>query len=911
MQRAVSILEQIAQQRGPGDANPLLSLRALEAHHGVPISHLPISQQIIQAWIRLTGSAFSQHHSLSLASWRRGEPFALMGGGIAVRQTLSLLIQEVLSDGGNARALIILPDPLAVECYHHDFMQMNQMLGNPLRFVSLLPRKRLSREAFRAHLIFTTPDVLHEHLLCYHDRAWRWLWEQLRILLIPEVEYYAGVAAAHLSGLLRRSLRLTPALPLLAATLSTVAGAEETLSELSGLSWRVIPINDVPRRASHVAVWQAGWRCLPDTLHLAFHYQMQGYSVHITCGPLEHVSLSTAIAVNRRDAGKQDPNSQISIGSIPRTAQIQLVVGLPGSLMTVRQILHGAFDQTPLLTIWVLGNSPLERTLTQRVREDATRDKPISLLFDLPPPAWLPPPVNAYTAALHLLCGAHERPLTAQEVMDWQAEDLVARLEGRKYLVHLPASPPVWKPSLAQQPHRNPYGEFGLHTAGSPMVRLYNERGSPIGVLDAALFDRWGFSSAALPFACPSYRVVARNDDAATLSLRAEDECRRTLPLRRCAVTIREEHSSKCIRNCRIGWGRVLIDEEIYAYREGKEGQKPVDQALVPSLSTRWSAPAIWVQVSRALPAAGQLVGWSLPFALPLLVVCQVTDLVPAYDEQQQQLYLIDAQPGGNGISLWVYDHLEEVLPLAYEVALSCLGDALFEQLARIDLDWMLELLAGVGKSGTGVSSPTPPSLYRETEAAPPPSDHEASSWVVSEAWTTAPDASPTTPASRSATANAAIDPSASVSRKASRQSRAPRGKRMAPNTAEKSHASETAVPPGQPHMAHPLSQGSGSGGLSNTADPSDTYEPIVVTPDETFSQSKATLVRPQQPLRQHLGPSFKPGDRVFCRSYGEGVVRTSQIQRGQEQLTIEFPSFGTLAIDPSVSDVRRIDASE
>jgi hypothetical protein len=67
----------------------------------------------------------------------------------------------------------------------------------------------------------------------------------------------------------------------------------------------------------------------------------------------------------------------------------------------------------------------------------------------------------------------------------------------------------------------------------------------------------------------------------------------------------------------------------------------------------------------------------------------------------------------------------------------------------------------------------------------------------------------------------------------------------------------------------------------------------------------------PQRPPEREtfpVQPHFQVGDDVFCRPYGKGVVRTSRIENGHELLEIEFPEYGRLEINPSVSLVRRME---
>ena len=65
----------------------------------------------------------------------------------------------------------------------------------------------MTRRTLRARAggarVLETPGLLR-----HHDRAWRLFWPRLRLLALPEVHRYAGVAAAHLADLLTRIERV-------------------------------------------------------------------------------------------------------------------------------------------------------------------------------------------------------------------------------------------------------------------------------------------------------------------------------------------------------------------------------------------------------------------------------------------------------------------------------------------------------------------------------------------------------------------------------------------------------------------------------------------------------------------------------------------------------------------------------
>ena len=66
-------LHTLARQRSRGES-PLVAVRHFSERTGTRISHLAISQPLLQAWVGLTGEPFHQHQSLALAALRRARP---------------------------------------------------------------------------------------------------------------------------------------------------------------------------------------------------------------------------------------------------------------------------------------------------------------------------------------------------------------------------------------------------------------------------------------------------------------------------------------------------------------------------------------------------------------------------------------------------------------------------------------------------------------------------------------------------------------------------------------------------------------------------------------------------------------------------------------------------------------------
>ncbi len=905
----IEVVQIMARQRARAGQSPLLSLHTLEARTGGRISHLPISPELEHAWVALTGEPFRPHQSLAFSSLRRGEPFALVGGDMAARQTLYLLLHEMLRGELHTRVLLLVPNNASAGQYQAELEQLNAAIKIPLSVASISTDKR-ARQAVSARVLLVPPDALHQRLLRCHDRAWQPFWSNLRLIVLMDVDHYRGVAIGHLAGLLLRSGRLVnPTAPLfLAATLAEAIGADAVLAEISGQPWRIITVDDVPHPATSFAIWYAGAERLRETVALAQAYQREQYRVHICATPLEIPLLSRLLG--------PEPD-YITLGTTPRPAQVQIFAGYPGAHAIVRQ----ALVSHALLTLLILGNSPAERTLA-RLTGPAGGASP---LLNDPPSIWALPAANAYVAAQHLLCAASELPLTATEVLSWQATELVARLERQQQLVCLPGGETVWQPLVGSY---DPYTGFGMRAAGIPITYIQNEQSQQIDVFDPSAFDRWGFSDAALPPLSGGYRVASRDEENGVLVLKPESDSRRTFPLRRCTVTVRDERKQRMVYNRILGWGRVLIEEEIYGYREVQANKAPAEWVLSTPSGIHWAAPALWIDVPVNLKTEGQLVGWSLVAALPLRVLCDTLDLVPAYDPELRRIYFIDTQPGGNGLAAWLYEQLETILPLAYDVALDSRNDVLWEPLARVDMDWMLTLLGGemvLPEALAPAKSTIPvPAIGAETWAA----EAEPGTYSPLAAWPEPlDDASDELPA---------YDELASIQPTSPRVS-AVTGRSVPPASEPRSSSVDD-----HRLQARAAQSGSNMGSKKRVArskgrnsDPRATVPapqapaPALEPPTEVTPDASAMIARMRRMRQQHesrsqpvpgapahrasdrmrfpVEPRFKAGDQIFCLPYGYGDVQESRIEENTEVLKVEFPDYGVLTIDSSVSQVRLI----
>ena len=104
-------------------------------------------------------------------------------------------------------------------------------------------------------------------------------------------------------------------------------------------------------------------------------------------------------------------------------------------------------------------------------------------------------------------------------------------------MVDLPDPEVAWKPTAAVG---DPYIDWSLRSASGSTILLRTEQGQAVDQIEPAQYERWAFPNAALPPGVGGFRVLSRDDDTSTITLRLESNGRRTYPLRRCEVAVRD-----------------------------------------------------------------------------------------------------------------------------------------------------------------------------------------------------------------------------------------------------------------------------------------------------------------------------------------------------------------------------------
>ena len=577
------LIQHVAHQRRRGDASPLVMLRGIDPSPPASIAHLPIANALGQAWYAFAGEPFRPHQAHALGALRRGDPVVLQGGGAVVRDSFVLLSCVIAGDDPHNTALILLP-------HEQDVAPLVERLNTLAAAVPA--RYRLAATGIigesdgdpRARCVVTTADRLHDRLLRNHERGWRGFWRGLSIISIADLDRSTGVRAAHLSDLLFRLQRIVliqrGRMPLILGSIIMLDGCAAALQPLLGQPWRIVPADDGGHDGGLLAVWQSDGARLRDISEIAITAHRRGLRTHILCNPIEQAALVPAL-------GDLDG---VQIGPVFAPADVLIHLGAPPANGLIGRWLHDGCR----MMIVILGGQPHEIALANQTES-------------LMQPPWTlvpPPPPNTTITARHVLCAAAETPLGNDEIDAWGAGAITDRLLALGCLVEAPGLEPSWRPAPG---FGDPHEDLDLQTADGRLVSIHAESGQDLGRIDAAVYERWSHVGAALPPLSGGMRVIASDPTGELRTVRLEHGGRRTLPFRRCSITVRDERGAN--PHDRSAWGRVTVDETVYAYREASPyGDIATHQLPVPRV-TVWNAPACWIELHETIEDDAQLTG--------------------------------------------------------------------------------------------------------------------------------------------------------------------------------------------------------------------------------------------------------------------------------------------------------------
>lgn len=405
------------------------------------------------------------------AAWRGEDVVVATGTSSGKSLGYQLPVLSALAADERACALYITP----TKALGSDQLQATLALTKDLPGITPAPydgdtpvdARRAIRDQSR--FVFTNPDMLHASILGSHER-WARLLRHLRFIVVDESHTYRGVFGANVSLVFRRLLRLARAYgsePTLVFASATSAAPAEHAELLCGRPVRAVDVDTAPTGERTVVLWEPGFIEGAEGEHGApVRYAATTEAASIM-GWLVREGARTLTFVRSRPAAEivaMRAQEDLSAAGRPDFAR-RIAAYRAGYLAEDRRALERALDEGDILgmattnalelgidvggldAVVMAGYPGTVASFRQQAGRAGrrgqgslvvlvARDEPMDAFLVHHPEALLGRPVersvfnpsNPYILRGHLYHAALERPLTAQDVDDFGAHDVVEQM---------------------------------------------------------------------------------------------------------------------------------------------------------------------------------------------------------------------------------------------------------------------------------------------------------------------------------------------------------------------------------------------------------------------------------------------------------------------------------------------------
>jgi DEAD/DEAH box helicase domain-containing protein len=515
-------------------------------------------------------------------------------------------------------------------------------------------------------LVLTTPEMLHTGILAYHG-GWRAFFQELRYVVLADVQLAIGAFGAHLAHLLRRLHRLAHhygAQPQYLLTSAPLANMEEVAHTLTAQVCTVV--------TGEARGTQPQSRLLLESQDDPVSLCHTLMARHQEAGIEPLILAPGRLVPPLRDAGIAPvfPHHTPVAAMRARTYESLICLGLPSALAWLHDALAWlASGALPSLSLLVLhGQTPLERFI---MRYPAVYEAPWRQHLALYPS-------NPHLARYHLHCAAAELGLAAGERYSGihGVGELIHQLaETQAIMRHTTSGTWVAK-------------ERGPHRRAS--LRTYEPAVTVVHALDGRVLSRWaperafrdGFEGAVYTDEHGTWRVE-----------RVIAERRRVLvhPTQADYVTRGRVHTTVMERSIaasvardawRLTYGPCVYTETLAAY-ERLDPRTGIYHSvhILPQCQRQFATQGVWLSGTKALAseqypmhAAWHTLVHAVLAGLPLLLLSDAHTLRGGVYEGDAGVEAVfsDAQAGGNGTCALLYQAHERLFRVALQILLNC-----------------------------------------------------------------------------------------------------------------------------------------------------------------------------------------------------------------------------------------------
>jgi DEAD/DEAH box helicase domain-containing protein len=569
------------------------------------------------------------------------------------------------------------------------------------------PRGERAAIRKRSNLVLTNPDMLHVGILPHHQ-AWDELLANLAFVVVDEAHAYRGVFGSHVANVLRR-LRRAAAIhgtePRFLLASATIANPVELAEKLTGLEpFRLVDRDAAPRAARRVAMWnpplldeELGIRgsALAEAAELFSELIAAGARTICFMKSRKGVELILRHAVDRLEpelaervapyragytpAQRQEIQRRLTSGEllgVVATDALELGIDIgeldaaicvtfPGTVASLTQMWGRAGRRGQGLAVYIAGEDALDQFFCRHPDEFLRRPVEAAILD----------PDSPEIYAEHLLCAAHEAPLS-------DADEPYLGSHWRAYAQELERAGFLRERATGFVPTRAddyPAARVALRSASADSFVLIDiGSGEVLGTVEAARAYSTVHDGAIYLHMGRSYRVLELDLDGRRALLEPFSGDYFTQAKRESMTYIERLREQRQTRGVKLCFGEVVYSETVLGYqRKGLRDHQVIDFQALELPTTEFSTRALWYELDELLVAEpfppqhllgalhalehGQIA------VLPLIAMCDRWDIGGLSTNAHPQtlgptIFIYDGHPGGVGITRRGFDQFERLV---------------------------------------------------------------------------------------------------------------------------------------------------------------------------------------------------------------------------------------------------------
>jgi DEAD/DEAH box helicase domain-containing protein len=626
---------------------------------------------------------------------------------------------EVLTADRTARALYLYPTKALAQ----DQARALHAFGlhkaiRPAIYDGDTPRNERAAIRKRSNLILTNPDMLHVGILPNHA-AWGELFANLAFVVIDEAHVYRGVFGSHVANVLRRLRRMAAIYgtePRFLLASATIANPVELAQTLTGLRpYKLIDRDGAPAPERRVAIWNPplldealGVRAsalyeaaevLTELIQsgartICFMKSRKGVELILrhTLDRLGDSELRERIAPYRggyTPAQRREIERRLVSGdllAVVATDALELGIDIgeldaaicvtfPGTVASLRQMWGRAGRRGRGLAVYVAGEDALDQFFCRHPDEFLRRPVEAAILD----------PGSPEIYAEHLVCAAHEAPLTEADDgilgPDWRgvAEELVAARVLRERATGF----------VLQRADDYPAARVALRSASADSFALIDaSSGELFGSVEAARAYSTVHEGAVYLHLGRAYEVIELDLGTRRAILEPFGGDWFTQTKRESMTFVQRLYERRETMGVTLSFGAVVYSETVLGYqRKGLQDHAVIDFQALDLPTVEFSTRALWFELDELIAAepfpSEKLLGALHALehgqiaVLPLIAMCDRWDIGGLSTNAHPQtggpaIFIYDGHPGGVGITKRGYDQFERLAGDARRLIAEC-----------------------------------------------------------------------------------------------------------------------------------------------------------------------------------------------------------------------------------------------